>query len=403
MSEALIPVSELLTRARTAFGTQFASSDAPPFAGIAPGRVNLMGDHVDYAGGLVLPMAIDRWTVAAAAWSPNPDRPRLLAVDLDETAELDLNAGVNSGGRRVLGAPVGHWSGYIAGVFHELLAAARERGREARALDIAVTSSVPRASGLSSSAALELSIAALLDRAWNVGLADTRSDLALACQRAEHLGGGVMCGPMDQLASLHGRERHALLIDCRDLTFTEHAIAPTLAVLVVDTRTPRRLSAGKYSELVSRLERARTRLGVASLRVVDHSSVSTVRLDPQARTSARHFLEENARVPAAAADLQGGNAAGLARAFAASHASLRDRLGVSCPEIETVVSAAARCAPDVAARLTGAGMGGCAVIVCPAERAELVERRVRTEFETNFRRECGVLRVRAAGGSTTSF
>jgi galactokinase len=385
---------DLIARAREAFRARFGLEAG--FIAVAPGRVNLIGDHVDYAGGLVLPMAIDRWTVAAGAWSPEARRSRLVALDVGESAELDLNGAIGGSARTVLGAAVGHWSGYIAGVVSELMTEAGRR-RAVRAVDLLVTSSVPRASGLSSSAALELAVGTLLNHAW--GLALTHPGLALACRRAEHLGGGVRCGVMDQFASALGVADHALRIDCRDLAVAPVPVSPALRVLVVDTRTPRSLSAGKYDGLVARLDRARAALGVESLRAVDRADLDGRGLDPDARASAEHFLDECALVDDAAGALGSGDAPALACAFAASHASLRERLGVSCPELDAAVAAASGCGPDIAARLTGAGMGGCAVIVCPADRSAAVADAVECSFARSFSRACEVLPVSAAGGA----
>lgn len=388
-------LSAIVERARDAFRREFGREAT--VAAAAPGRVNLIGDHVDYAGGVVLPMAIDRWTVAAGDWSVDPLRPKLLAVDLGETAELDLTAGSDDGGdvQRVMGAPVGHWSGYVAGVHAELMMLIGRR-RQPRALDLAITSTVPRASGLSSSAALEVSVATLLDSAWQ--LETPADELALACQHAEHAGGGVQCGIMDQFASVFGIADHAIMLDCSDHSVTPAPIAPTLAVLVVDTRTPRQLTAGKYGELLLRMQKVKYALGL-SLRGLTAERINASDLAPDAKASGLHYVEETARVREGAEHLASGDAHALAGVMLASHASLRDRLGVSCPELEAAVSAAASCGPDVGARLTGAGMGGCAVVVCPAARAEEVAQGVRTKFAAAIGHPCEVLRVRGVDGA----
>ena len=393
MSEVEAARLEVVDRARAAFRQQFGREAI--FAGAAPGRVNLIGDHVDYAGGLVLPMAIDRWTAAAGDWSADPLQPTLLAADLGETAELDLTAGVDDDAKRVLGVPVGHWSGYVAGVYAELMMMLGRR-RQARSLDLAITSSVPRASGLSSSAALEVSVATVLDHAWQ--LETPRDELALACQHAEHAGGGVQCGIMDQFASVLGVADHAIMLDCGDQSVTPAPIAPTLAVLVVDTRTPRQLTTGKYGELLVRMQKVRYTPGL-SLRGLTLERVNASTLDADTKASAAHYVEETAGVREAARHLASGDAAALAGVMLASHGSLRDRLGVSCPELEAAVAGAASCGPEVGARLTGAGMGGCAVVACPAGRAGEVAAAVRAKFAGAIGRECEVIAVRAVDGA----
>jgi galactokinase len=396
VTDAPVPPTKaaLAERARVGFRARFGRD--PEFIASAPGRVNLIGDHVDYAGGVALPMALNRWTAAAGAWSPDVRTARLHAIDLNEPAALDLYAGVDEHGRRVLDAPVGHWSGYIAGVFAELMLAAGRR-RSARAVDLVVTSSIPIASGLSSSAALEVSVGTLLNHAWALDLPPR--EVALACQRAEHLGGGVRCGAMDQLASATGAQGHALLIDFADLRAAPVAIHPDLAVLVIDTRTPRALAAGRYDELVARVQRAERVLGAVPSGWTD-DRIAAAALDPEARASALHIAQECRLVHAAAVHLASGDARSLAATMAASHASLRDRLGVSCPELEAAVAGAVACGPDVGARLTGAGMGGCAVAVCPDGRAAEVADHVRARFHAEIGRSCEVIRVTPVAGAS---
>lgn len=327
----------------------------PEFVVRAPGRVNLMGDHTDYNGGFVLPMAVDLATWIAGR--SRSDATVMLSSDGFGDAVLSLEDLDH-------GEPP--WSEYVRGVAWAL-GPERLSGWEG-----AVTSELPIGAGLSSSAALELaaarSFAAVSAIDWDP------LEMALDAQRAENDWVGMACGIMDQLSSAAGVEGHALLIDCRSLAIRATPLPPSVAVVVLDTRTRRRLVDSAYNERRQVCERSARALGVAALRDLDESVLSDSRLDELARRRVRHVLSENRRTVEAAEAMQAGDIDRLGMLMGESHASLRDDYEVSSPELDAMVEAAQATPGCVSARMTGAGFGGCAVaLVHEAEVASFVE------------------------------
>ena len=325
----------------------------------APGRVNLIGEHTDYNQGFVLPLAIDLECVVRAKPA---DRIRVRSRDVADDVELAADGTGDAEG----------WGRYVAAVARELA----ELGRPDAGMDAEVASTVPRGSGLSSSAALEVSVAlALCDAA---GFELPATELALACSRAERAATGVPTGIMDQLASLAGRAGHALLIDCRTLEVEPVALAEGLAVLVVHSGVSRELAGSAYADRRAACEAAAARLGVPALRDATPEQVAD---DPRAR----HVVSENARVLAAIEALRDGDTAALGRVLSESHASLRDDFEVSVPALDALTSALEDAGAD-GARLTGAGFGGAVVAVCTTAGAE----RVLEVAATRYERETGI-------------
>jgi galactokinase len=301
----------------------------------APGRVNLIGDHTDTTGGLVLPMAIHLGTTVEVERggrevrlrSDAEDEPAVVALDVAEPAAVE---------------PA--WARYVAGVVAEVRPSAGARGT--------VTTTLPVGAGLSSSAALEVAVALAL------GFDGAPVALALACQRAEHAASGVPSGIMDQLASAAGVEGSALLIDCTTLDRTPVPLPPDVEVVVVHSGEPRALAGSAYAERRRQCEAAEAVVG--PLRSASPEAVAAID-DPLLRRRARHVVTENARVRDAAAALRAGDAVAAGAAMAASHASLRDDFEVSTPALDRLVAELAATPGVFGARLTGAGFGGCAV------------------------------------------
>ncbi|MDQ6616677.1 MAG: galactokinase [Actinomycetota bacterium] len=309
----------------------------------APGRVNLIGEHTDYNAGWALPFAIDREVVVAAA-----RRRHGLARCWSAHGEGAVQAEIGSLSPR----SVSGWAAYPLGV----LWAFGQAGVEVGGVDLAVDSTVPLDRGLSSSAALAAAVAVALDDMGQAGLGPRR--LAELCHQAEAGFVGVPVGMLDPLAVLYGRRDHGLLIDFRDLAVEPRAL--TIGPLVVvDTGVRRRVGTGAYDERRLQCREAAAELGVAHLRQATVAQVES-RLDGVLRRRARHVVSENERVLEAARRLRVGEDIG--DLLWASHASLRDDYAVSCPELDAVVDVAGQ-AGARGARLTGAGFGGCAIVV----------------------------------------
>jgi galactokinase len=355
----------------------------------APGRVNLVGEHTDYNGGLVLPCAIDR-TACAAVGRRADDRVTCVSLDRDGEASVrlaDLAPGVVTG-----------WPAYVVGVVWAL----RESGVAVPGLDVVVASDVPVGAGLASSAALEAAVAVavseLSDRAPTPG--SFRTQLAIAARRAETDMVGAPVGIMDQMAALHGRAGRALLLDCRSLDFE---LVPLrlddlgLRLAVIDTRVAHANVDGSYAARRQACERAAAALGVPALRDATREAAEDLP-DGDARRCARHVVTEIERVRATATALASGDVPALGRLFAASHTSLRVDFRISCAELDVAVGAAVA-GGAVAARMTGGGFGGCAVALVPADRYEPMAAAVGRAFRDRGFRAPHTFAVRPSDGA----
>lgn len=325
----------------------------------APGRVNLVGGHMDYNEGFVLPLAIERACVVAAR---RAERVRVRSLDLEGVLEIPADGSVEP--RSVQPA----WGRYVAGVLRELAV----RGRPAAGMDAVLASDVPLGAGLSSSAALEVAVALALCAAatWELD----RVELAQACRAGEESGTGVPCGIMDQLASLAAVECAALLIDCRSLEITPVAIPPTLGVFAVHSGVSRALASGEWAQRRHACEELARELGIPALRDATHEHAEQHPL-------ARHAFSENARVLEAVEALAADDRERLGRIFLASHASLRDDVRVSTREldllVEELVSAGA-----YGARLTGGGFGGCVLGIADVDAADSITETAMRRYRT---------------------
>jgi galactokinase len=342
-------------------------SVAPAFVVRAPGRVNLIGEHTDYNDGFVLPMAIDR-AIWIALRPRDDDRVLITSLDYDTTAEFALD---------VLEKTDAGWAEYLKGVAWSL----QEAGYALGGWEGVMTGDVPRAAGLSSSAALELATAraftAVADLPWEP------ATMAKLCQRAENQWVGVNCGIMDQMISAAGQADHALLIDCRSLE-TEAAPLPLETVVVVlDTATRRGLVDSAYNERRAQCETAARFFDVPALRdvSVEAFEARADALDDVTRRRARHVITENARTLRAVEAMRRGDAQTLGRLMNASHASLRDDFQVSSDALNAMVQAALAEDGCYGARMTGAGFGGCAVALVRTDLAATFASNVAASYE----------------------
>lgn len=357
---------------------------AVPVSGSAPGRVNLIGEHVDYNGGRCLPFALAQRTVA-----------RLLPRD-DE--ELHLRSGEErwSGHTGLQPGEVDGWAAYVAGVFWAL--GVRD------GFDIEISSDVPVGAGLSSSAALEGAVAVALDASLGLGL-DHRT-LIDACVRAEKVMVGAPTGGLDQEIAFAGRVDQALLVDFATDPPADELVAfapgaAGLATLVIDTRVKHTHVGGGYgdrrgecdraADLVSELRGARVTLSEATEEEIE-------RLPEPLDRRARHVLAENARVDACVAALRAGAWGEVGPLLDASHVSLRDDFEVSCAELDVAVEIA-REAGAQGARMTGGGFGGSAIALVPHARVEAVRRAVTVAFAAQGWAEPAYLDAQAGPGA----
>jgi galactokinase len=344
----------------------------------APGRVNLIGDHTDYNDGFVLPLAIDRDCLLAAA--PAPGR-RVTATSLDVEGEAGVAAD-GSDEPRTVEPP---WGRFVAGA----VAALTGRGAVVPGLRLALASTVPVGSGLSSSSALAVALTLALADAARCGF--ERVELARAALDAEVRATGVPGGLMDQLASLFGEAGHALLIDCRSLSVEPVALPRSLAVVVVHCGLARTLAGSAYAERRAACEAMAARLGLPALR---DATLEQVRDEPRAR----HVVTENARVLDFAAALRERDVNALGPLLLASHASLRDDYSVSTPELDLLVEILVE-SGALGARLTGAGFGGCVVALVQRNHADDLVAKTVMRYREASGLEPTAFTARAVGGA----
>jgi galactokinase len=322
----------------------------------APGRVNVIGEHVDYNGGRCLPFALPQRTFVALA-ATDDDRVELHSDQADRDWSGPL-AEVRPGS-------VGPWAGYAVGVPWAL----RQAGFAAPGFRAAIISQVPLGAGLSSSAALECAVAVALDQLAGLGLsADDagRSRLAAACVQAENEIAGAPTGGLDQAASLRCAAGQGLLLDCRDFSASLVPLDLTgagLDLLVMDTRAHHALVDGRYGSRRQDCEAAAAALGLSclgELPVADLPAALARLTDDEQRRRVRHVVTEIDRVDSVAAVLRDGSPAAIGPLLDASHASLRDDYEVSCAELDLAVQVAGE-AGALGARMTGGGFGGSAI------------------------------------------
>ncbi|OUC05061.1 hypothetical protein RY27_29600 [Litorilinea aerophila] len=340
----------------------------PALIAVGPGRVNLIGEHTDYNDGFVLPVTIKRDVRLVAR--PREDRHvRLFSLEYDAWYEFHLDALAYNDD--VL------WANYVQGVAWAL----QERGIPLTGMDALISGNVPRASGLSSSAALEVATArAFLAVAGQEG-ALTGPQLAQAAQRAENQFVGVNCGIMDQFISVLGQEGHALLIDCRSLDYRLIPFPAEASLVIGNTKASRSLAGSAYNERRRQCEEGvallRQRLpAIQALRDVTGEQLEANRdlLPPLVYRRCRHVVHENERVLQTVAALEQGRLDEVGRLMNASHASLRDDYEVSSPALDAMVEAMVSVPGCYGARLTGAGFGGCAVaLVRPGQEQAVAD------------------------------
>ena len=378
---------------RDAFAATFA---APPALLVrSPGRVNLIGEHTDYNDGWVFPAALEMGTIVAAG--PRDDgRLRVVARRLGEADEAALDDL-----RPRQGPP---WARYVRGV-----AALLAESGPLPGANLVIDGDLPLGSGLSSSASLELGVAAALLAL--AGRPLERTALARLGQRVENEIIGLQSGIMDQLAVAGGVAGHALLIDCRSYAVEPVAVPPAVRILVLDSAAPRALAGSAYNERRAQCESAVAKLRAARPDLPDLRALRDVtpellaaegrRLDGVELRRARHVVSENERVLAGVAALRRGDAAAFGRLMVASHESLRDDYEVSGPELDALTAIALDTPGVLGARLTGAGFGGCCVALAASEQAAAAAESIAARYRAASGRP-GVAYVSALGAGVAA-
>lgn len=377
-------------KATALFTQRFAQEPAGVWS--APGRANLIGEHTDYNGGLVFPFALLHRTYVALT-KRDDGVIRIISAQEEKPWQGRLDD--------IAPGSVQGWPAYVAGVAWAL----KEAGYAVGGFDAAVTSCVPYGAGLSSSAALEASVAVALDATFDLGLAGTadapndqgRKVLVAACIRAENEIAGANTGGMDQSAALRAREDHLLLLDCLDQSVRHvpfDLASAGLGLLIIDTRAPHQLVDGQYGARRATCEAAARALGVETLREVAESDESVESVFARlavpgalvasedvevAQRRVRHVLGDIARVHQVDALLVTGQTAAVGPILTEAHVSLRDDYEVSCPELDVAVDAA-NAAGALGGRMVGGGFGGSAIALVKLDEATAIAKAVAVAF-----------------------
>jgi galactokinase len=360
------PYNAALSSFQASFG------EDPNYLGRAPGRVELLGNHTDYNGGLVLAAAIDRYTVVVGR-PAGGRKARVCSTFADRSDRFEID--------EIAQGSEGDWTRYVRGVVQVMGA---DRDGLASGFDAAIAGNVPIGAGLSSSASLEAAVAFFLVQAAVVrGGAtlddDARMALAKLLQRAENEFVGVASGLLDQFSVLFGRSGYALSLDCRTLEYERLPLGdPAPAIVVCDTKTSRRLADGMYNQrraecesVVSYFQARKSAKTVRQLRDLSLEEVQSTweNLDPVGRRRARHVLTENERVRKGADALRAGDAVTLGQLISASHASSRDDFENSSPALDALIEVAEDAPGFLGGKLSGAGWAGCTVNLVEATKA----------------------------------
>lgn len=377
---------------RTVQGEFRKRFDRDPLLVRSPGRVNLIGGHTDYNDGFVLPAAIGKSITLAIA--PNGgNQINLVARDMYETFSHDLSKPVKKSDKG--------WPDYILGVIGQL----QQAGYELPGFDCVFGGDIPIGAGLSSSAALEGGMLYGISAIFDLGL--SRKEMALMGQKAENEFVGMRCGIMDQFVNLHGKEGHALKLDCRSLDYELYPFRQEdIDIVICDTKVRRELAASEYNvrrrqceqgvELLSQYDDS-----IRSLRDVPHALLEEHRdeMEPVIYNRCRYILEENRRVQEACDDLSEGDIGSFGQKMFASHDGLRDLYEVSCEELDILIDEARRIDGVSGARMMGGGFGGCTINLVEKSALDSFYQIIRPRYRKRTGKTIEIYRTRIAGGT----
>lgn len=341
----------------------------------APGRVNIIGEHTDYNDGFVMPCAIN-YGMAVSFAKRNDSIWRVYAIDINEQDEFDLSQDFTQSEHK--------WANYVRGVVKYIQEQCPEFKQGA---DLVMTSDVPMSSGLSSSAALEISIGKTCQVLGNLSLSLSLSQIALIGQKAENKFVGANCGNMDQLTSALGQKDHLIMIDCRSLEITPTPVPQGYSIAIINSNVKHDLVTGEYNSRRQECEQAAKFFGVKALRDVTpeqfHARENELKAESElAYKRAKHVVYEDQRVLDAVAALKANDMVKLGQLMGESHDSMRDDFEITIPEIDYLVELAqVAIGKNGGARMTGGGFGGCIVCLVPNEKVEALRQLIADNYE----------------------
>lgn len=339
----------------------------------APGRVNIIGEHTDYNDGFVMPCAIN-YGMAVSFAKRNDSIWRVYAIDINEQDEFDLSQDFTQSEHK--------WANYVRGVVKYMQEQCPDFKQGA---DLVMTSDVPMSSGLSSSAALEISIGKTCQVLGNLPL--SLAQIALIGQKAENKFVGANCGNMDQLTSALGQKDHLIMIDCRSLEITPTPVPQGYSIAIINSNVKHDLVTGEYNSRRQECEQAAKFFGVKALRDVTpeqfHARENELKAESElAYKRAKHVVYEDQRVLDAVAALKANNMVKLGQLMGESHDSMRDDFEITIPEIDYLVELAqVAIGKNGGARMTGGGFGGCIVCLVPNEKVEALRQLIADNYE----------------------
>jgi galactokinase len=379
----------LLAKHQQRFGSPQATHPGQAFR--APGRVNLIGEHTDYSGGLILPAAIDFSTICVIT----PRQDRVAAIYSDNFTK-QVTASLDDFPSR--GA--GDWSDYPLGVAWAL----REKGIDFPGFDMTIAGNVPLGAGLSSSASIEVATAFAILSLTQTQI--TREEIALLCQRAENSFVGAMSGIMDQFIACFGEKDHAVLVDTRSLAHTAVPIPEHVHLVICNSMVKHSHAGGEYNTRRAEVDEGSRILrehnpALHELRdatLADLEQVSD-RIPDNVFRRCRHIITENQRVEQTVAAFNSGDLATVGKLMAAAHASYRDDFEASCPEVDLLIEIAAKLPGLIGARLTGGGFGGCTVNLVEADHAAAFTIALHDQYQQRLGIDAGIYRCHASAGA----
>ncbi|MCL4162073.1 UNVERIFIED_CONTAM: hypothetical protein GTU68_029034 [Idotea baltica] len=346
---------------------------------LAPGRVNLIGEHTDYNDGFVLPAAIDFYTCVAASKTSN-NQVTVCAIDFDsDIDQFDINDDITA-------SDVDLWKNYIRGAFNILKA----DGHSISGCILTISGNIPKGAGLSSSASLEVAVLFTLNKLFSLGMSKT--EIAILGQRIEGEFVGISCGVMDQLSAALGQDNHAILMDCRDYSVKPVSIPPSLSLLIINSNVRRQLVESGYNDRRKACEEAAEKLGIKMLRDISTKELlaQKEKLSPIVAQRAAHVTGENERVISMSAALEKGDVRLISILMKQSHMSMKNLFEITTSELDYLVELVEGVVgSDGGARMTGGGFGGCVVALIPHDRVAEVKREIADNYynQTGLREE----------------
>ncbi|XP_045476102.1 galactokinase-like [Harmonia axyridis] len=373
MVENIPSLDEMILSATELFRNTY--KDEPNIIVQAPGRVNLIGEHTDYNDGFVLPMALPLRTVIVGKPICGLEASM---VSIASEAEDGKTLHTFNISKEALKPGSPKWANYVKGVL------ANYKGGPFPAFQAAIVNSVPIGGGLSSSASLEVATYMFLDAISKEKIKVSKVEKALACQKAEHDFAGMPCGIMDQFISLLAEENNALLIDCRDMTYSSVPFDdPSMVILITNSNVKHSLSGSEYPTRRRQCKEAATLLGKNSLRectLDDVKNLSALGASEDHVKRARHGVSEIIRTEQAARLFAERKYEEVGKLMVESHNSLRDDYDVSCPELNRLVELAMEVEGVMGARMTGGGFGGCTVTMVKSSTVDKVIENIRKNY-----------------------